>query len=264
MSSIELSSILSNMCSNSQAKVAVAVNNASNVSTIGFKGSELYTQDLYYDNTPNNLKFAQSSNNIEDNVFPNLLQVGKGADISSISRLHSQGQLKKTDRQFDFAIEKSGYFRIKLENGYGYTRAGHFHISSDGKSLLTDQGYTVDAEVNISRDDLRGDMFIDTQNNTLVGDNNKLLVKFNIYDFQNPEKLEAKGANIFTETESSGPYQLVNLTNPNGTKIKHEWLEYSNIEFAKILQDIRQSTEEYKLSMMILKYVNDMYAYSTN
>jgi flagellar basal body rod protein FlgG len=55
----------------------------------------------------------------------------------------SQGELKATGNNLDFALEGPGFFSVQLPDGStGYTRDGEFKLSSQGK-LTTKQGFSV-------------------------------------------------------------------------------------------------------------------------
>lgn len=54
----------------------------------------------------------------------------------------SQGQIRKTERMFDLAIEGNAYFLIETKNGLQTTRSGKFHLDEKGE-LATMDGHEV-------------------------------------------------------------------------------------------------------------------------
>src|SRR5579863_3668101 len=57
----------------------------------------------------------------------------------------SQGELKATGSNMDFAVEGPGFFSVQMPDGSkAYTRDGQFKLNSQGV-LTTKQGYTVDS-----------------------------------------------------------------------------------------------------------------------
>lgn len=54
----------------------------------------------------------------------------------------SFGGLVSTGSPLDLAIAGDGYFRVRTESGEGYTRAGRFLLSADGR-VTTEQGYVL-------------------------------------------------------------------------------------------------------------------------
>ncbi len=54
----------------------------------------------------------------------------------------SAGPIQQTDVPTDLALEGDGLFAVRTPSGTAYTRAGDFHVDSNG-TLLTPQGYPV-------------------------------------------------------------------------------------------------------------------------
>lgn len=267
MSIPELTNMISRLCLNAQTRMSVAINNACNAHTTGFKKSLVCNKDLFYENIKSSLNTVKLNNAGENELaYSTIAQLGKGSDISSITRIHNQGPLQNTGRNFDFAIKGDGYFRVQLEQGCAYTRAGHFHLASDGKSFITDQGHKVDANVDITQEDLKYGMEIDRDSGCLKGGKNKdkILAKINLYNFQNQEKLEATGDNLFVSTEHSGQAEEARLSDPNGAKIENNALEGANIDLYSVLQEIHESKELYRLAMNILKHLNEIGSIQSN
>ncbi|MBF0440729.1 MAG: flagellar hook protein FlgE [Oligoflexales bacterium] len=120
--------------------MSVVANNIANANAKGFKYDrpefdDLVSQDL-----------SSSSGNS---------QLGRGARLSNVRTIHTQGGLAVTDRLTDLAIQGNGFFIInnplgeKQESGgYFYTRVGSFMFDKDG--YLSDaaggrlQGYIAD------------------------------------------------------------------------------------------------------------------------
>ena len=58
----------------------------------------------------------------------------------------SQGELRQTGVDTDFAVSGPGFFQVQRENGeMGYTRDGEFRLSAD-RTLVTKQGFPVMGE----------------------------------------------------------------------------------------------------------------------
>ncbi|MCQ2957657.1 MAG: flagellar hook-basal body complex protein [Candidatus Gastranaerophilales bacterium] len=82
--------------------------------------------------------------------------LSQGCAVADYTIDFSQGLIKDTGRNFDFAINGDGFFKMKMADGtYTYTRNGVMQIQKDGT-------------------------FTDTQGNILM--NNNGIVKINIYD----------------------------------------------------------------------------------
>jgi len=90
-----------------QTRMSVIANNLANVSTTGFKRDRAAFEDLIYQNIRQ--VGAQSS---EDTQLPSGLALGTGVKTVATQKLHSQGNIVKTDSSFDLAIEGRGFFQV--------------------------------------------------------------------------------------------------------------------------------------------------------
>ena len=101
-------------------------NNLANLSTTGFKSSNVAFDDL----------MSQSMNAG--------LQVGLGVGAPTTERDFTQGSLTATGGSFDAAIQGSGFFVVRdTSNQLLYTRAGNFQLDSEG-TLTTASGQAVE------------------------------------------------------------------------------------------------------------------------
>lgn len=109
--------------------ISVIGNNLANVSTTGYKGSNIYFQDL----------ISQDISTAAGNS-----QMGLGVQVAAIYADFSQGAIETTTEATDLAIGGKGFFTVKVpatDNNY-YTRAGNFRFDSDGY-LVDTNGYRV-------------------------------------------------------------------------------------------------------------------------
>ncbi len=116
-------------------KMSVIGNNLANVSTLGFKGTNMYFEDIMSQD------MATASG---------IKQVGRGVTVSDITTDFAQGSFQTTSESTDMAIGGNGFFEVKTkgQDSTYYTRAGEFRFDKDG--YLTDpngyvlQGWQVD------------------------------------------------------------------------------------------------------------------------
>jgi len=129
---------VSGMNANGTALSAIG-DNIANMNTVGFKASRVAFGDV----------LSQTLAGVAGNA-----QVGRGALVSSVSPLFTQGSLQTTESALDLAIEGDGFFIVGEGAAKYYTRAGQFQISKDGTIVnpdgLTLQGYLADAAGNIT------------------------------------------------------------------------------------------------------------------
>ena len=124
------------MRSHSEA-IGVAGDNIANVNTMGFKRQRAVFTDILGQSV------AQAAGSPT---------AGAGSRVAHIERLYLQGALLTTDSPTDLAISGEGFFTVAGTvngvDGQFYSRAGAFHIDSDGKLANPDglllQGYQAD------------------------------------------------------------------------------------------------------------------------
>ncbi len=117
------------------AALSVIGNNIANVNTVGFKSSRASFADV----------LSQSLSGTSGRT-----QIGRGAYLSDVSPMFTQGSLESTASGLDIGIDGDGFFLVRDSAGATYyTRAGEFSISRDGFLVNSEglfvQGYQADA-----------------------------------------------------------------------------------------------------------------------
>jgi len=100
----------------------VLSNNVSNLNSPGFKASELAFRDLFY-------RYGFGGGNNGGNPS---LQIGQGVETTSSSIRFNAGELRETGNALDAAIDGNGFFILRYNDRYVYTRAGQFELNEDG------------------------------------------------------------------------------------------------------------------------------------
>jgi flagellar basal body rod protein FlgG len=146
----------------------------------------------------------------------------------------SQGMLKETNFDIDFAIVGNGFFKIRLENNViGYTRNGSFLMDlSNSDSELTlkipEYGYELYDPIIIPKNIVK----LIYENNTLFAlltdETKKEVGQINIYDINN-EKLIRYKDNIFTTLDN---YEGKIISDSNIIK---GYIEMSNVSVIETL-----------------------------
>ncbi len=121
-----------------QIAMDVESNNIANVNTIGYKYSRANFADLLAQTN----QIATAPQN--ELGGKNAVQVGLGATVSSITRIHSQGSIQNTDKNTDVAIQGDGFFVVSSDGGstYKYTRSGDFKFDAEG-NFVDNNGFIV-------------------------------------------------------------------------------------------------------------------------
>src|SRR3954465_4064695 len=125
-------------------RMRIIANNLANVNTTGFQRDRAEFATLAYQTIT-----AAGARSAGDNQYATGLNLGTGVRLTGTGRITSPGSINNTGNNLDVAIEGEGYFQIQRPDGStGYTRAGNFHMSSEGKLVTTD-GMPVIPEIQI-------------------------------------------------------------------------------------------------------------------
>lgn len=141
-----------------QTKLDVIGNNIANVSTTAFKGSRAEFKDMLYQNA------GYASAPTSNKGGTNAKQVGLGAQLSSINKLMSKGNVMSTGRSLDVCIDGDGYLIV----GSGPINAAN-GVDKDGFTGTNDNG---GLEVLYTRD---GNLTLDHQGNLLTADGYRVM-----------------------------------------------------------------------------------------
>ena len=115
-------------------RMRIIANNLANVNTTAFQRDRAEFATLAYQTIT-----AAGARSAGDNQYATGLNLGTGVRLTGTGRITSPGSINTTGNNLDLAIEGEGYFQVQRPDGStGYTRAGNFHRSSEGKLVTTD------------------------------------------------------------------------------------------------------------------------------
>ncbi|SCK60325.1 flagellar basal-body rod protein FlgG [Variovorax sp. HW608] len=240
-----------------QTQLDVVSNNLANVSTTGFKKSRAVFEDLLYQN------IRQVGGQTSDQTrLPSGLQVGTGVRVVATERMHSQGNMTKTDNPKDVAINGSGFFQVTMPDGtMAYTRDGSFQTNSDGQ-LVTASGYTIEPAITIpqnatsltiGRDGIVSVTQAGSQATVQVG-------QLQIATFLNPTGLQSMGENLYTETDSSGAPNVVNPGVDGAGILTQGYTEASNVNVVEELVNMIATQRAYEINSKAIQTSDQMLA----
>jgi len=111
-----------------QVAMDIESNNIANVNTIGFKYSRANFSDLLAQTN----QIATAPQGALGGK--NAVQVGLGATVASVTRIHTQGSIQNSDKNTDIAIQGDGFYVVSPDGGntYKYTRSGDFKFDANG------------------------------------------------------------------------------------------------------------------------------------
>ena len=239
-----------------QLNTEVIANNIANINTTAFKRSRAEFTDLLYQTQ----RMQGVPNQGGQEVVPEGARLGLGVRAAAIRNLHLQGGLTQTGNSFDMAIDGRGWFQIDGPNGETlYTRAGAFNKNQDGQ-LVTIDGYTVQPPIMVPAEAVEitvnesGEIYarVDGQ----VAPQN--LGRLTISNFANDVGLEPVGGNLYRETVASGAAVSGVPTDPGFGKIRHKYLEASNVDPVSEITELISAQRAYEMNSKVIQAADSM------
>jgi len=242
---------------NQQLRIDTLANNVANANTVAFKNARLDFKDSLYTAgvTPGPARTPDGTQ-----------QKGHGVMLTAVTRDFKPGNLERTERQLDFAIEGEGFFSIADANGdLLYTRNGTFHFSVEpgGTFLVNGEGlYVLDpngARITIPFGTSQIDA--DTNGNLRFTNNDELLgvSAFGLFTFRNLKGLEVTGHGNYAQTAASG-----DRTPAANAVIRQGMVEGSNLNMSEEMTRLIRTQRAFQLASRALTTADDMEGIANN
>ena len=238
-----------------QLNIDTISNNLANVNTTAFKKSSVEFQDLIYQTLR-----SSGSKTGEETSTPTELQVGSGVKPVATSRSFAQGSIVQSNNPLDVAISGDGFFRVTMDGDReGYTRDGHFKLSSEGV-IVTNDGYVVEPQVTVPED---------TQS-LMIGENGVVSVimagdqvpqeigQLELAQFINPGGLKALGQNLLENTVASGEAIVGTPLTVGFGKLNQGAVEVSNVDLVSEMVNMITAQRAYELNSKSITTSDDM------
>ncbi|MBD3403642.1 flagellar basal-body rod protein FlgG [candidate division GN15 bacterium] len=238
-----------------QMNVDNIANNLANVSTTGFKKTNLEFQDVLYQN----YRRAGAASAVGSRV-PTGLSIGYGTKPSATIRQFTTGDLMQTDNPFDMAIRGDGFFQVtQLDGTIAYTRDGSFKLSADGR-LVTSDGYFLEPEITIPEDAVSVSIGSDGTVEVLqFGQTDAVQVgQIELARFVNPAGLAAVGRNLMVQTSASGDPITDNPGLEGLGTVDQGFLEGSNVSVVDEMVNMIVAQRAYEMNSKAIQTSDDM------
>lgn len=173
----------------------------------------------------------------------------------------SRGDLMKTQRELDIAIDGAGYIPVTQPDGtVAYTRDGSFSLNSQGY-IVTNRGDLVGEGIKAPADYKQfefkqdGTVLVKTTSDADF----KPIGKISLVRFPSPEKLTNIGYNKLQVSDDSGT-----PLPDTGSNIKQGFLERSNVNVYGQIEQILRLNASLISNIRIIKFSDDLYRQSVN
>lgn len=263
-----------------QTNLDTIANNLANVNTTGYKKDTVEFKSLLYQTLQ-----SPSTNNAGENK-PVPAQVGLGTRTSSITTVFTQGSLQETSNTTYMAIEGSGFFKVRDNDGnICYTRDGSFSFQAvdGGMMLCTSQGYPVldqnnntiviasPARVEDVTVDQEGNIFVASGNNgqsvalTNTVNGQSYNQKIGLVQFNNPAGLSSIGGNMYQVTAASGQAIEESTTEGITKSLVHQgYIEMSNVQVADEMVNMIVAQRAYEMNSKAIQASDEMLQQANN
>ncbi|MCA9793526.1 MAG: flagellar hook-basal body protein [Candidatus Eremiobacteraeota bacterium] len=226
-------------------KQDIIANNLANAGTAGFRKEEIaitsFTEIL--DREVGGAGMTQAGGEISNLAMSGMQTRGT---LKHTSVTHTgQGPLKETGNAFDLALndEGKGFFTIQTpDKGIQFTRAGSFHLSTEG-FLVTGDGSLVmghKGPIKLDGSDFK------INNEGVISVNDKEIDKLLVCTFDDPAEMKRTGATSFV---AGGP--KVRATTK--FQLKQGYLEQSNVNALQEMVGLMQVMRNYEANQKALQ-----------
>ncbi|HID79555.1 MAG TPA: flagellar basal-body rod protein FlgG [Aquifex aeolicus] len=243
-----------------QENIDIISNNIANVNTTGYKKMRPAFQDLVYQTVEQpGVPTSDTTQN------PSGKQVGLGTRIAGTYGIFSQGNLIKTDRQLDIAIDGDGFFKILLPDGTeAYTRDGNFKLDKDGR-IVTAMGYPLSPQITIPPNAIQISISPDGIVVAILDDNTTTeLGRITLVKFINSAGLKRIGDNLYIKTDASGDPIEANPGTQGLGILRQGFLEASNVDIVEEMINLITAQRAYEFNAKAIRAGDEMLKTAAN
>ncbi len=236
-----------------QLNIDVISNNLSNVNTASFKKSRAEFEDLMYQN----MRIAGSTTEGDNNV-PVGMQVGMGVRPLSVHKFFTQGDFQNTGNPLDIAIEGDGFFQVAVGDQLMYTRSGSFKLNDEG-TIVTANGYVLQPEFQVPTETAAVAISENGVVTCLDASGEEIAsTDIPLYTFINAAGLDAKGRNLYGETQASGAAIEGVPGEENVGTLAQSFLEMSNVDVVEEMVNMIVGQRAYEMNSKAIQTSDTM------
>lgn len=230
---------------NLQSSQSVITNNLANINTTGYKSETLVSKSFEELMISNRDRYVNGQGKTQE-----IGGLSLGVKIDDTITNHMQGTFIETNNKTDFAINGKGFFTVRDTAGKEfYTRDGVFKVNSQGYLVTTAGHYVVGRNQNTNTVE---PIYVGNQKVTVDNNNNLLLnsqvsYKFNVVDFENYDKLNKVGDNLYY---SENPRVTNNYNLKQGVK------ESSNVNLIDATSELMANLRAFEANQKVVQIMD--------
>lgn len=227
-----------------QARLDAISNNLANADTTGFKRDIAVSREI----APRRAAFPRGAPGAAD-------AAGAAPVVDAVVTYtdFSQGTLRPTGAQMDFALDGEGFFCVQTPEGERYTRDGEFSVGADG-CLVTKGGYAVLGEDGVLN--TGGKPFTVAADGVLRGAGGEVLGAFRIVRFPDVRHLKRRGDSIWSaDGEPAEPYAAEDDARP---RVLQGFVEGSNVNVVNEMVRMIEVNRAYEANQRAVRTEDEM------
>ncbi len=216
-------------------RLNVISNNMANVNTTGFKGDQVaiktFEEEMVYR--------TGAETNAQGGAIGTMY---KATGIDREYTDFEQGGIQQTTRNLDIALMSQGFFTVQVDGQELYTRNGSFSLDDEGFLAINGMGRVMgqNGEIQLGTEDIT----VDTMGNIYTREDNQLVDRLAIVDFENYDEDLTKADNgTFKASGEAIAYDAV---------VMQKTLETSNVDAIEQMTEMMAASKALQSSAQIL------------
>jgi flagellar basal-body rod protein FlgG len=232
-----------------QLNIDSVANNLANVTTTGFKKSQVSFRELMQA-APAQGGAAQAGN------------AGLGISASTAVRDFTAGALTRTNAKMDLAVDGSGFIGVTLPDGtHAYSRGGTLRVSEDSY-LATGSGYVLSPSIHIPEGatsiTIAADGKVSVQ--TAARAEPVEVGQIELANFANATALKGAGSGVYVPTEGSGDAIFGKPGSRGFGTLAQGALEASNVSMVDEMVTLMIAQRAYEMSSKVIQASDEIMA----
>ncbi|MFH1301860.1 MAG: flagellar hook-basal body complex protein [Planctomycetota bacterium] len=214
----------------------VIVNNIANAGTIGFKRSYVEFESLPYE-------YVQTPASERSETEPPIA-VGMGSQVLQTRVSQTSGEVIKTGRALDLAIEGQGFLQVRLGEKIAYTRSGRLMFDNDRRLCIrgSQNNYLIVPEMELPAESHSIQISEAGVVTAVVSgsdeEQEQSVGTLSIACFADPSELFPRESCLFEATPRSGAPRILTPGSKGAGLVRAGVLETSNVSIADELQEL--------------------------
>lgn len=241
-----------------QTNVDTVANNLANMNTTAFKKSRINFDDLVY------RELSAQYAGRDKALAP--VRVGSGTQVSTVSKMFTQGELIQSESPYDLAINGEGFFTVLMSDGSSaYGRSGTLQVNTDGLLALSN-GLVLQPSISVPSDSQ--ELVIDRNGKVSVILNGETTAteigQIELAMFTNPSGLKPIGDNLYVSTEQSGDAQIGDAGEGGRGALAQKFLEGSNVRMVDELVNLILAQRAFEANSKVVQASDEILSMINN